>query len=138
MKQGKNKQKEAAIKRSEENLNAAKLLIAHGNCRNAAASRLYYSVLQLIFAEMCCHTDFKLGANTESHKQARDYMKNKYGRAARNFKNLEELRSQADYEEVPIDEKSFNDACRLWIGELGGLRAQYLNNLNSPHERVIL
>lgn len=132
--------KEIAIRRSKENWKAVELLTGSRNPKeklwNAASSRLYYAVLHLVFAEMSCHIDFKMGASTQQHKQARDYMTKKYADKAISFKNLESLRSQADYETVPVSESDFNKVWKKWNSE--GLYKSYLNNLNTACQRIII
>ena len=132
--------KEIAIRRSKENWKAVELLTGSRNPKeklwNAASSRLYYAVLHLVFAEMSCHIDFKMGASTQQHKQARDYMTKKYADKAIPFKNLESLRSQADYETVPVSESDFNKVWKKWNSE--GLYKSYLNNLNTACQRIII
>ena len=132
--------KEIAIRRSKENWKAVELLTCSRNPKeklwNAASSRLYYAVLHLVFAEMSCHTRFKMGASTQQHKQARDYMAKKYADEAFLFKELESLRSQADYETTPVLESDFNEVWKKWNSE--GLYKLYLDNLNTTHQRIII
>ena len=132
--------KDSAIKRSLENWKAAELLACSRNKKerfwNAASSRLYYSVLLLVFAEMSCHEGFKMGGSTEQHKQAREYMKERYQRSSRVFRDLEDLRNRADYGTVPISENEFRNTWKKWND--GGLYNSYLTNLKSECERVII
>lgn len=132
--------KDSAIQRSQENWRAAELLscsmLKKDRLWNAAASRLYYSVLHLVFAEMSCHSEFKMGGSTEQHRQARDYMKARYRGASRSFRALEDLRNQADYGIVPISERDFKDAWEKWNDN--GLYNSYLTNLKSECARVII
>ena len=131
--------KDAAIRRSKENWRAVEMLICSRNTKdnlwNAASSRLYYAVLHLIFAEMSCHTNFKMGASTQQHKQARNYIKQQYHNSSRIFKDLEDLRIQADYSPLSVSENDFN---RVWSKWNNGLYKLYLTNLRSACERIII
>ena len=129
-----------AIQRSNENWMATELLICSRNTNvklwNAASNRLYYAVLQLVFAEMIEHTDFRLGANTDSHRQARDYVKNHCFEISRNFRRLEDLRNQADYEPTPVSQIDFYNEWRIWKSD--GLYNECVKNLNSELGRMII
>ena len=131
--------KEVAIKRSKENWKAVEILTCSRNSKeklwNAASSRLYYAILHLIFAEMSCQTKFKMGSSTHQHKLARDYMKQQYRDSLRTFKDVENLRIQADYSPLPVSEIDF---MRVWTPLNNGLYNLYLTNLQSACERIII
>lgn len=131
--------KEIAIRKSLENWNAVETLTCSRNPKeklwNAASNRLYYAVLHLVFAEMSCQTNFKMGASTQQHKQARNYIKQQYHNFSRIFKDLEDLRIQADYSPFSVSERDFN---RVWSKWNNGLYKSYLTNLRSACERIII
>lgn len=120
--------------RSYETLKETKL--------NAAASRLYYSIFQLVYAEMLnngskntCEDHEKLGPDDRGvHTKAVEYLWTRDVNIQRKFKELYALRVKADYLETPVSKDELKSCYNYWHS----CRGTMISNLNSNAERTIL
>ena len=128
---------DALIKKSDENWEVMELLSSSRSKKhlNAAANRMYYSVLHLIFHEMLVHKEITLNGTTGKHIWVVKHLKEKYGsKEGRELEILKSLREKADYSIVPVSDLDFQNVYRKWKEK----RKIFYNNVKTDKARVIL
>lgn len=128
------------INRSTENWESFAILKA--TKINAATNRLYYSIFQLVYAEMINNKnkptlprEDQLSFSSRGvHDATIKYLKKRDNKKGREFQKLYILRIQADYQELPVRKEQMEACYKYWCL----CRNDLVNNLRSNAERMIL
>jgi hypothetical protein len=90
---------------------------------NVAASRLYYSIFLIVKSRMVANakdaskpeaSKMSAGAATNSHRLVSQYIKTFDDSVYDLFRDLHDLRNEADYEPRPVCREDFEEAYEFW------------------------
>ena len=131
------------IDKSEENWESYKTL-AMINRNNAAANRLYFSIFQLVYAEMLCNAtkegyrdDQKIGPDSDKkHARTLHYVYDRYKELGGSYQKLQSLRVRADYfhNAPPVAKEELCKCYNFWVSR----RDKFVESLKSCVERIII